>query len=64
MDNSNGYTEWIEENIEELAEEYYGEKVDKPEDKFYSDLNFKNFCTYAWDDACEAYQLKQEPWMN
>lgn len=55
-----GYEEWLEENVSNLAFDFYGKHQENADDLYYSDNDFKEYCQEAWSDCCDAYEAKQE----
>lgn len=55
------HEDFVQDNIGELGMLFYGDAFSEKEggafeDLYYSDRDFRDYCTQAWAEACDVYQ--------
>lgn len=55
-----GFNEYLDENLSDLCDEYYGRPQPDPSELYAWDLGFRNYCHEIWEDAVDAYDTARE----
>lgn len=50
-----GFDDYLDTEISDLCEEYYGRPQPEPTQLYIWDTGFRNYCHEAWQDTVEAY---------